>query len=287
MLRVISIRTCVHLFGIIALTGFAAADDQTDEKKSFDKTSVSRLRAVREIMGQITMTSTAGETPQPLELKPDPILRYNDATRGIADSVVFRVGLKGRPVALVTAELYGRDGLQFLLNHEFVALHEPKLNMKRDSFVWEPTQGNLVFQEIPGAEAPAESPRLRLTQMRRLADQFSASQTVGKSRIVLRRMATPLDRYEPTEKDRSDGALFAFAWGVNPEAALFIESDGQKWNAAWAPLSSAPLEARLNDAIVWKCPPPPHEDRSAAYTSIHRRLTVPDYFDQPAEEKLP
>jgi hypothetical protein len=54
MLRVVSIRACVHLIGIIALTGFAAADDQTDEKKSFDKASISRLRAVREIMQEGT-----------------------------------------------------------------------------------------------------------------------------------------------------------------------------------------------------------------------------------------
>jgi len=265
----------------------AFGDDRPSDKKPIDKTSASRLRAVRQIMGQITMTSMAGDMPQPLELKPDPLLRYSDPTRGILDSVVFRVGTKGRPVALISAELYGRNGQQFLLNHEFIALYEPKFMMKRDVFVWQPTQGNLVFQEVPATEAPVETPRLRLTQMRRLAEQFSSSQMVGKSKIILRLMPAPLDRYEPSDKNRADGALFAFAWGVNPEAALFIESDGLKWYYAWAPLSSAPLEATLNDATVWQCPPPPHEDPVAPYTSIHRRLTVPDYFDDPESEEKP
>ena len=293
MCRVIPLwwRLSFCLLCLAASALMATAQDQADEKekteqKAADKTSVSRLRAVREIMGQITMKSIAGEEPQKLELKPDPLLRYNDATRGILDSCVFRVGLKGRPAALISAELYGRQGERLLLNHEFVALYQPKMQMQRDAFHWEPPAGNLTFQELPKAEPPVENPRLRLTQMRRLAEQFSASQMVGTSRIELRRLATPIDRYEPSDKPRADGSIFAFAWGVNPEAVLFIESDGEKWLYAWAPLSSAPLEAKLGDAVVWKCPPGPHENRTAPYTSIHRQLTGPDYFDRP-EEELP
>ena len=275
---------------LVASVSLVVSQDQEDgkeEKKAFDKTSASRLRSVREIMGQIVLTSTAGNEPQPLELKPEPLLRYNDATRGILDSVVFRVGTKGRPVALISAELYGRQGERLLLNHEFIALHEPKIQFKRDAFTWEPSTGSLQFQEFPAAEPPVENPRLRLTQMRQLAEQFSASQMVGTSRIELRRMTTPLDRYEPSDKPRADGSLFAFAWGVNPEAVVFIETDGQKWLYAWAPLSSAPLEAKLGDAVVWKLPPPPHENRTAPYTSIHRQLTVPEYFDDPTKEDKP
>lgn len=294
MRRVIPLwwRLSLCLLCLVASASIAAAQDQADEKeqeekKVADKMSASRLRAVRGIMGQITMNSTTGDEPQPLELKPEPLLRYNDATRGILDSCVFRVGIKGRPVALISAELYGRQGERLLLNHEFVALYEPKVRFKRDVFVWEPPTGTLTFHEFPAAEPPVENPRLRLTQMRRLAEQFSASQMVGASRIELRRLATPIDRYEPSDKPRADGSIFAFAWGVNPEAVVFIESDGQKWLYAWAPLSSAPLEAKLGDANVWKCPPGPHENRTASYTSIHRQLTVPDYFDDPAKEEKP
>jgi hypothetical protein len=270
---------CLVASGLVAL-----GDDKVEEKKAADKTSTSRLRAVHEIMRQITWTSTDGDEPQPLEIKPEPLLRYNDVTRGILDSVVFRVGTKGRPAALITAELYGREGTTFLLNHEFVALYEPKLQAKRDTFVWEPSEGNLKFHEFRDAEPPVENARLRLSQMRRLAEQFTAAQTVGTSQIVLRRVATPLDRYEPSDNPRADGALFAFAWGVNPEAVLFLESDGKKWLYAWAPLSSAPLKATLGDSVVWECPPGPHEDRTARYTSIHRQMTVPKYFDDPTAE---
>jgi hypothetical protein len=257
------------------------------EKETTDATSASRLRAIREIVGQIKLTSTEGDEPQRLEVKPDPLLRYNDVTRGILDSVVFRVGTKGRPVALITAELYGRAGTTFLLNHEFVALYGPKLRAERDAFVWKPSRGNLQFQEFRDAEPPVENARLRLAQMRRLAEQFTATQTVGTSQIVLRRVTTPLDRYEPSDKPRADGSLFAFAWGVNPEAVLFVESDGQKWLYAWAPLSSAPLIAKLGDSVVWECPPGPHENPTASYTSIHRQLTVPAYFDDPTPDDKP
>jgi len=287
MRRALLFLTGLALVCLVASGRVGRGDEEGEEIKAADKTSASRLRAVREIMQQITWTSTAGEEPQRLEIKPDPLLRYNDVTRGILDSVVFRVGTKGRPVALVTAELYGRAGTTFLLNHEFVALSEPKLRAKRDGFVWEPSRGNLSFQELRDAPPPVENGRLRLAQMRRLAERFTATQTVGTSQIVLRLVATPLDRYEPSEKPRADGALFAFAWGVNPEAALFVESDGQKWLYAWAPLSSAPLKANLGDAAVWECPPGPHEDRAAPYTSIHRQLTVPAYFDDPTPDGKP
>lgn len=292
-MRSVTARTWIMGLCLICLGSSVAmvfAQDeaaQPDNKQAADKTSASRLRAIREIMSRITMESTAGKTPQKLELKPDPLLRYNDVTRTIADSVIFRVGTKGRPVALISAELYGRNGNDFLLNHEFVALHKPQLHMQRDQFVWEPADGTLQFQEFTGDTAPSDNARLRLTQMRRLSEQFTASQMVGASRIELRRMATPLDRYTPSDNPKSDGSMFVFVWGVNPEAALFIETDGAKWRYAWAPLSSAPLEAKLDKAIVWKCPPGPHEDRTASYTSIHRSLTVPDYFDQPSEEDQP
>lgn len=270
---------CLAASGLVALGA-----DEVEAKKAADKTSASRLRAVREITRQITWISTDGDEPLPLDIKPEPLLRYNDVTRGILDSVVFRVGTKGRPAALITAELYGRAGTTFLLNHEFVALHEPKLRAKRDDFVWEPAEGNLRFQELRDAEPPVENRRLRLAQMRRMAEQFTATQTVGASQIVLRLVATPLDRYEPSGNARADGTLFAFAWGVNPEAVMFLESDGQKWLYAWAPLSSAPLKARLGNSVVWECLPGPHENRTARYTSIHRQLTVPKYFDDPTPE---
>ncbi len=266
----------------------AAAQGQPDPKPQPDKTSAARLKAVREIMQEIKMISAANGELQPLDLKPDPLLRYNDVTRGILDSVVFRVGTKGRPVALISAELYGRQGTRFLLNHEFVALYEPKFQMQRDTFIWEPRQGNLTFQEIPDAEAPADNSRLRLAQMRRLAEKFKVTEVFGTSKIVLRLLATPLDRYQPTDDPRTDGSLFAFVSGVNPEAILFVESDGQKWTNAWARLGAAPLISQLGDVTVWEQPlASEHETRTAPYTSIYRQLVVPPDFDSENVEPEP
>ena len=158
---------------LVALAVTAEAQDQ-GARETVDKTSASRLRAVREIMQEISIESTAGEEPQPLEFDPVPLLRYNDVTGGILDSCIFRVGTEGRPVALVSAELYGREGRRFLLNHELIAIHEPDVRMQRDIFVWEPPEGMLTFQEFSDADPPASNPHLRLTQMRRLAERFSA-----------------------------------------------------------------------------------------------------------------
>jgi len=248
MLRALVCRPGLSLVCLAASSLLFLSQGKAEEKEPADATSASRLRAIREIMRQINWTSIEGDEPQRLEIKPDPLLRYNDVTRGILDSVVFRVGTKGRPAALITAELYGRAGTTFLLNHEFVALYEPKVRAERDTFIWKPSQGNLQFHEFRNAEPPVENVRLRLAQMRRLAEQFTATQTVGTSQIVLRRVTTPLDRYEPSDKPRADGSLFAFAWGVNPEAVLFVESDGQKMALRLGALS-VPPRSLPNSAI--------------------------------------
>lgn len=288
MIRLIGI--CLVLSGPLAAMAQETPDEEESEreKKVAEARGASRLRAVRAIMQEIHVESTAADEPAPLEFKLDPLLRYNDVTRGILDSCVFRVGTKGRPVALVSAELYGREGDRFLLNHEFLAVHQPKVRMRRDNFVWEPEappEGTLKFQELLDAERPAANPRLRLAQMRKLADRFSATEQVGKSLIVLRRMGTPIDRYQPSDKPNADGAIFAYVWGVNPESLLLLETDGQTWSYGWAPLSSAPPEAKLGERVVWQLPAPTdHESKTAGYTSIYRSLAVPEYFDVPDDE---
>ncbi len=266
-----------------------AEEPKKSEKTEEDGNREARLRAIREIMQQIAMsqTSTNGK-PLPLELKSEPLLRYRDITRGILDSVIFRVGLKGRPAALISAELYGRSGNRMLLNHEFVALDQPDYEMQRDQFHWEPTEGNLKWQNLTEDEAPAKTAPLRLAQMRRISSRFSATQRFGAQVIELQRLPTPLDRYQPTEDPQSDGSLFAFTWGLNPETVLVIETlDGEAWRFAWTPLGAAPLEARMDDRVVWeRLNPALHETTAAPYTSIHRSIVIPAYFDESSDKPV-
>ena len=251
-----------------------------------DRTNASRLRAMREVMGAISIEGLEQHDDRDLALNMEPLLRYNDVGRGIADSTVWRVGTEGRPIAIVTAELYGRQGDVFLLNHEFLALDDPRVRVQRDNFVWKPTQGALEFKQIEDGPAAAKTAELRLVQLRRLAGEFTATEQLGETKIVLRALPTPIGRYTPSADTNADAAIFAFVWGVNPEALLFVETDGAEWTFAWARLGAAPVWAERDGDQVWEQPAATeHEHPTAPYTSIHRRIDVPTYFDDESEEE--
>jgi hypothetical protein len=74
--------------------------------------------------------------------------------------------------------------------------------------------------------------------------------------------------------------------GVNPEALLFLETDGTTTSFAWARLGAAALEAKLDDRTVWGVPRATlHEHPTAGYTSIHRSAVVPLELDTPDKDE--
>ncbi|MGH7199498.1 MAG: hypothetical protein ACREJB_02770, partial [Planctomycetaceae bacterium] len=247
-----------------------------EEEDASRPSSAARLEFMQQLLKDMTLEATEEGDGRELTFQLKPLLRYSDVTRGIADSAIWRLGTSGRPIAIVTSELYGGGGRQFLLNHEFLAIDNPRLRLQRDSFEWQPSEGALKFQSIEFEVRPSQNPRLRLSQFKRLAARFSAQQELNRSKIVLRQTPTPIDRYLPSGKPNADGAIFAFVWGVNPEALLFLETDGTNWSYAWARLGAARVQAELEGTVVWEQPPASqHEHPTAVYTSIHRSARIP------------
>ena len=171
-----------------------------------------------------------------------PLLRYNDAARRIADSVVFRLGTQGRPIALMTSELYGNSGRTFVLNHEFLAVDNPRVRVNRDEFVWIPPKGTEVgFQPLQDEPSPADTERGRLAQLKKISSRFTAREPWRGTQFALRILPTPIDRYVPSKNANADGAIFTFVQGVNPEAVLLLETDGKGWTFGWARLGQAKI----------------------------------------------
>ena len=126
-------------------------------------------------------------------------------------------------------------------NTQFVELHllkpEPISPVVIRGFPdkrWQPNVEQLVFHTFSKAPDVAASDRLRLTQMRNLARQFSAEMLYNGQNNQLRLLPQPLYRYPDSTKER-DGALFAFVWdnGTDPELVLRIESSDQSGQAVW------------------------------------------------------
>ena len=86
----------------------------------------------------------------------------------------------------------------------------------------------------------------------------------------------PYMGFRPMGSPDDIAAMFAFVWGVNPEALLFLETDGTTFSFAWARLGAAQSQAKLDDRMVWEAPPATeHEHPTAGYTSIHRNASIP------------
>jgi len=274
-LRYVAAIAGLVLMTVLPLRGAPPPDDDDDPAPS----SATRLKFLQQILRDMRIESTAegDEDHRELKFQMTPLLRYNDPDRGIADSVIFRLGTRGRPIAIVTAELYARSGRQFLLNHEFLAIDDPRIRLQRDVFQWQPPkEAGLTFQPIEKENPAADNPRARLARFKQLAAGFSVREEWGGEFTKLRLLPTPIDRYVPIDKPNADAAIFAFVAGVNPEALLFVETNGTTTSFAWARLGAAALEAKLDDRTVWGVPRATlHEHPMASYTSIHRSAVVP------------
>jgi hypothetical protein len=123
---------------------------------------------------------------------------------------------------------------------------------------WAPAEG-LKRLRLEGAPQPAETPALRLTQMRQLLRDFSAHMEAN-GEWELRLLPQPLMRYQPKDGPIVDGALFTFVWtkGTDPELILLMECRRTKKGMAWeyAPVrfSNRELWLKHHEQEVWRGP---------------------------------
>jgi hypothetical protein len=142
--------------------------------------------------------------------------------------------------------------------HEFHSLSTKALVPERAALnEWRPRAG-VVFKPLPEAPKPADSVRQRTFQLRALSREFSArSVDEQKQSWELRLLPNPLFRYESTDPDVLDGALFAFVTsaGTDPEVIIAIEArrseDGFQWQYLVARFSDLDLYVKLKDQEVW------------------------------------
>jgi hypothetical protein len=116
------------------------------------------------------------------------------------------------------------------------------------------------LKPIPDAPAPAKTPAQRLRQIRELAKDFTARQTAWSGvDYEMRLLLQPLYRYEGTERDLIDGALFAFVHAGDPEVFLLIEArqggSTPEWQYALARFNSVFLAVRHKGREIWSVQP--------------------------------
>jgi hypothetical protein len=193
--------------------------------------SKARAERMRELARGIAMESADGRK---LELKPEPIYRFSDPTRAFADGTIWAYGGPGRPEALFTVSLEGRQGGSSHWLHEFTSLSTDRVRGVGPAGVapwpWAPKGPGIVPLPIPEAGTPDTDPARRLRRMRELARRFRGDEDFEPrpgerpERYELRLLPQPVARYEDPALGVVDGGLFLLVYGQNPEIALVIEA---------------------------------------------------------------
>jgi hypothetical protein len=168
-----------------------------------------------------------------LELRAKPVYVWTNPLRaGGQDGAVFVWTCRGRAELLGTFFSYpatGERGIQ----HELHSLATTVLDVSREGSpgskgeTWTPKVPGITLAAIPEADSPADTPAQRLAQMRAITRGFTGTtQDNDKNRWELRMLPHPFFRYESTDPDVLDGAVFAFvsSAGTDPEAILVLEA---------------------------------------------------------------
>lgn len=192
-------------------------------------------------------------------LKPEPVLRWTNPTRGTVAGAVFVWVAGGRPEVVGSVFRYRLRGAP-AEDHEFQSLALGGLTATADGRVaWAPRVAGVSLAPIPGAPAPAATPAERLRQLRALSREFRAYLDISDNRSELRLLTQPLYRYEVQGRpDLTDGALFAFVQTTDPEVLLVIEDRPRgaggppAWHYGFARMSMVDLRAEHKGRGVWR-----------------------------------
>jgi hypothetical protein len=267
-----------------------AAQDEAERQRA--------ARAKRERLLQLYGAEAAGYAIYPdtsrkekVELRPEPVYVWTNPVRGGGqDGAVYVWTCRGRAEALGSFFSYPASGRRHL-SHEFHSLSLSVLDVERSgphALTWKPQAPGIAIAPIPEAPDPAPSAVQRLSQMRALARDFSASTKDDKGRTwELRLLPQPLYRYESTDPEVGDGSLFGFVTtaGTDLEALLVIEARRSKrsgallWHRAAARFTDQELRMRYNGKEFFHAPiilyDKPYQDPQHRYRAFTDRDIPP------------
>jgi hypothetical protein len=226
-----------------------------------------------ERMASVIVKSEEEGFPEKFAAKP--IFRYTDAARSYVAAAVWKLGDEGRPKAVITTELHRQYRGSPRIVYEYLSLTPTRFTATGGDIGWVPEGTTLEFKPIPKTDPPDASDKRRLLQLRAIAKRFAGEELVGAEKCELRVLPQPIDRYTPSDAEGADGAIFIAAFGTNPEALLFIESDGKEWKYAAGRLAGASkISLSIDGVTAWEGAPVSYGARSP-YTASNAPANIP------------
>lgn len=279
----LALRSGILLAATLLASGYARSQD---EPATDDAQRKERQTLMEQTIAGFDVRSNAIRTKSALTFAAKPLLRYNDPTRGtteanvLLDATVWRLGEAGRPTALVTLEIYRATGTDGLLSYEFASLTDAEFSLThkaKQTVTWTATGSAVAMTRLSGAPVPAKTATGRLAQMRQLARQFKVHERLrNEESIECRLLAQPIDRYASAADKITDGAIFAFANGTNPELGLVLECDDEGWSYGAVRLSAAETILELGGREVAKFPIGDFRSTSGTYSAAHHPIELPE-----------
>jgi hypothetical protein len=254
------------------------AAEQPDNQAEADE-----ARAVAKLLAGEYVFQLDKESGIELRREPEPVFRWLLQLDRRFYSDVYVWTHEGRPevVAAIT-NVYGpRRAMETEIHSLSAGL--PLLS-HMEKVVWEPERPGIDLKPVPSAPKPGPTAASRLKQMRTLAAEYSVSAEYGKtSKEQLRLLRAPIYRYASEKRGVTDGALFAFARGTDPEVFLMIEARkgerGEEWQYALVRfVGHASLRAECDGQEVWQVDAVPakvNADPREPYFGLRK------YFDFP------
>lgn len=253
-------------------------DDESQSKR--------RLQLMEQEIAQFAVSTSQVESPKALRFAAKPLLRYSDPTRGLTeanvlmDATVWRLGEEGRPIALVTLEIYRSSATEGILSFEFLSLSQDRFGMQhqRESHItWDASESALSLTPLPDAPVPAANASARLLQMRQFSKRFAVREKLlNGANVECRLLTQPIDRYQAPDKNIVDGAIFTFANGTNLEIGLVFEGDTSQWSYGLVRLSAAETTVLLDDREVIRFPlANSFQSTKGSYVSNNRTVQLP------------
>lgn len=243
--------------------GAQPASKQRSEGAPPDSAADQRLQKMLR-QARVYELTIEGERPRPLGMHDEPLLRFNNLVSGVPDGIIVMWTDGKRPAVL--AQVFQTADESWV--HEVQSMAPAPLEMRdtdQDRSVWAPREKGLEWTPVDDLTPPTGSPGVRLVQMRRLAESFSATDEfkisasdTTTSRYQLRLLPRPLYRYSDAAEHVIDAAVFGFVHGTDPEIFLVIEAlargDTRSWRYALAPMTCWAVSVEYNGAEVWSLP---------------------------------
>jgi hypothetical protein len=214
---------------------------------------------------------TMGPARDVLKLEPKSVLKWANPGVGRVHGGVYLWTANGRPEVVLSLfkvwePLWGFQA-------EMHSLSQDEMTVERDGkIMWQPNQPGLSFKDVPDSPESAGTPARRLQQIRALAKDFSASMIDYRrnelgERQELRLLPQPIYRYQSTDPDVPDGAMFTFVFGTDPEIFLLLEARRMNgalgWKYALARMNFDALTVLYKGREVW------HAERVSNESRFH------------------